>query len=45
MENRMKTVMGTKVNISRKDKSKGKIEIEYYSNEELERLVDLFNKI
>ena len=41
MENRMKTVMGTKVNISRKDKTKGKVEIEYYSEAELERIVEL----
>lgn len=45
MENRMKTVMGTKVNISRKDKTKGKIEIEYYSEAELERLVELIESI
>ena len=45
MENRMKTVMGTKVNISRKDKSKGKIEIKYYSEAELERLVELIESI
>ena len=37
--------MGTKVNISRKDKSKGKIEIEYYSEAELERLVELIESI
>ena len=41
----MKTVMGTKVNISRKDKSKGKIEIEYYSKDELERIIDLIQSI
>lgn len=45
MENRMKTVMGTKVNISRKDKTKGKIEIEYYSEAELERIVELIESI
>lgn len=45
MENRMKTVMGTKVNISRKDKTKGKIEIEYYSGAELERIVELIESI
>lgn len=45
MENRMKTAMGTKVNISRKDKSKGKIEIEYYSEAELERIVELIESI
>lgn len=45
LENRMKTVMGTKVNISRKDRSKGKIEIEYYSESELERIVELIESI
>ena len=45
MENRMKTVMGTKVNISRKDKTKGKIELEYYSEAELERIVELIESI
>lgn len=45
MENRMKTIMGTKVNISRKDRSKGKIEIEYYSEAELERLVEMIESI
>lgn len=45
LEDRMKTVMGTKVNISRKDKSKGRIEIEYYSEAELERIVELIESI
>lgn len=45
LEERMKTVMGTKVNISRKDKSKGRIEIEYYSESELERIVELIESI
>lgn len=45
LEERMKTVMGTKVNISRKDKSKGRIEIEYYSETELERIVELIESI
>ena len=45
MENRMKTVMGTKVNISRKDKTKGKVEIEYYSEAGLERIVELIESI
>ena len=31
--------------INRKSKDKGKIEIEYYSSEELERIVDLMNQI
>ena len=37
--------MGTKVSINQKDNKKGKIEIEYYSNDELERIVDLFQSI
>ena len=45
LENRLKTVMGTKVNISRKDKSKGKIEIEYYSESELERIIELLESV
>lgn len=45
LEDRMKSVMGTKVNISRKDKNKGRIEIEYYSQSELERIVELIESI
>lgn len=45
LEDRMKTIMGTKVNISRKDKNKGRIEIEYYSESELERIVELIETI
>ena len=45
LEERMKTVVGTKVNINRKDRSKGKIEIEYYSESELERIVELIETI
>lgn len=41
IEDRLKTIMGTKVIINRKDKNKGRIEIEYYSQEELERLIEL----
>ena len=45
LEERMKTIVGTKVNINRKDRSKGKIEIEYYSEAELERIVELIETI
>ncbi len=38
----MKVSLGTKVTINRKDDNKGKIEIEYYSMEELERLMEIF---
>ena len=34
-------VMGTKVIINRKKNNKGKIEIEYYSRDELERIIEL----
>ena len=44
-EDRMKLLFGTKVSIKEKNKDKGKIEIEYYSQEELERIVDLMNSI
>lgn len=40
IENRLKELMGTKVKIQRKDDKKGKIEIEYYSPEELERIIE-----
>ena len=38
---KMQSIMGTKVNVSQKTNGKGKIEIEYYSTEELERIFDL----
>lgn len=41
LEEKMKTIIGTKVAINRKKDGKGKIEIEYYSDEELERIVEL----
>ena len=45
LEEKMKSVMGTKVSINQKAKGKGKIEIEYYSNEELEHIFDLLMSI
>ncbi len=41
LENRMIEVLGTKVSISAKGNGKGKIEIEYYSDKELERMFDM----
>ena len=41
----MKTILGTKVEIRRKDRDKGKIEIEYYSQDELDRLLQLMKSI
>ena len=45
MEEKMKAIMGTKVSINRKDKNKGRIEIEYYSPAELERIIELIESI
>lgn len=45
LEDRMKSIMGTKVSINKKDKNKGRIEIEYYSSAELERIVELIESI
>ena len=41
LANKMKDVMGTKVSIAAKGNGKGKIEIEYYSDSELERMFDM----
>lgn len=45
LEEKMKGIVGTKVFIHRKKNNKGKIEIEYYSKEDLERIIDLFESI
>lgn len=45
LANKMKDVMGTKVNIASKGNGKGKIEIEYYSEDELERMFDMIMSI
>ena len=45
LEEHMKSVMGTKVYVNPKANGKGKIEIEYYSEEELERIYDLIMTI
>ncbi len=45
LEEKIKGIVGTKVNIKKKAKNNGKIEIEYYSIEELERIVELFESI
>lgn len=41
-EEKMKQHMGTKVQIKRREENKGKIEIEYYSLDEFERLMQIF---
>jgi ParB family chromosome partitioning protein len=45
LEDKIRGIIGTKVSIHKKNKNKGIIEIEYYSNEELERIVDLFDSM
>lgn len=45
MEERIKRILGSKVQIQRRRNNKGKIEIEYYSQEDLERIIDLFESI
>ena len=45
LEEKMKGIMGTKVIINRKKNNKGQIEIEYYSRDELERIIELFETI
>ena len=45
LEDRMKDVMGTKVTIHNRDKNKGRVEIEYYSQAELERIVEMIESI
>lgn len=44
-EGRMKDILGSKVTIKNKKNNKGRIEIEYYSAEELERIIDLIQSI
>jgi ParB family chromosome partitioning protein len=41
LEETLKNVIGTKVKINERSKGKGKIEIEYYSEAELERIYDM----
>ena len=45
LEEQMKKVFGTKVLINSKDEKSGKIEIEYYSQDELDRIIDLIRTI
>ena len=45
IEEQIKNIMGTKVSVNQKANGKGKIEIEYYSEEELERIYDLLMTI
>ncbi len=45
LEEQLKTILGTKVAISAKDEKTGKLEIEYFSAEELDRIIDLIRTV
>lgn len=45
LEEKIKNIIGTKVHVNHKTNGKGKIEIEYYSDNELERIFDLLMTI
>ena len=45
LEEKMKHIMGTQVVIKNKTRDKGKIEIEYYSQQELERIYEMLQKL
>ena len=44
LEEQLKQLMGTKVSIAPKDENKGKIEIEYYTRDEFEAILDRLQK-
>ena len=45
IEEKLKRALGTKVEIKNKANNTGKIEIEYYSMDELERIVELLDTV
>ena len=45
LEEQLKVLLGTKVFINPKDERKGKLEIEYYSQDELDRIIDLIRTV
>ena len=45
LEEQMKVILGTKVVINHKDEKRGKLEIEYYSQDELDRIIDMLRTI
>lgn len=44
LEEKLKRITGTKVTINRKSEKAGKIEIEYYTPEDLEKIIAILNK-
>ena len=45
LSEQLKVILGTKVSITEKGKSKGKIEIEYYSDDELNRIFEILQSV
>jgi len=45
LEEKMKSILGTKVVINKKTPDTGKIEIEYYSSDELNRIIEMIQKL
>lgn len=45
IQEQLKQILGTKVTIKAKNNKKGKIEIEYYSQDELEQLIEMMTSI
>ncbi len=45
IENKLKQIIGSKINIKPKSNDKGKIEIEYFSKDELERITEMLYTI
>ncbi len=45
LEDKIRSIIGTKVSIHNKQHNKGSIEIEYYSSDELERIIEMFESI
>ena len=45
LEDKIRNIVGTKVSIHKKQNNKGSIEIEYYSSEELERIIEIFESV
>lgn len=45
IEQKLKNILGTQVIIKNKSNNKGKIEIDYYSQAELERIYDMLRKL
>lgn len=45
LEEQMKGILGTKVCINAKNEKSGKLEIEYYSQDELDRIIDLIRTV